>query len=151
MLSIGTSAPVFSLLDQQGRSVELSGLLIKTLVLYFYPKDFTPGCTAQACAFGESSDAISKLRAHVVGISGDDPKSHEGFIGKHNLPFRLLTDPQGRVAARYDVGKTLGIFPNRVTYIIDTSGVIQLAYQSQLSPRSHVEVVMERLEELANA
>ncbi len=145
MLKVGEKAPVFSLADQHGRTVELRHLLVKSLALFFYPKDFTPGCTAESCSFRDHEKEIKELGAHIAGISSDQTESHRGFAEKYSLTYPLLSDPGGIVARRYQVGKTLGLIPERVTYLIDTEGVIQLAYRSQFRAKNHADVVMQKL------
>jgi len=133
MLEVGTKAPQFTLLDKDGNAVGLSDYLGKKVVLYFYPKDNTPGCTRQACAFGGAYGKFSEYNAVVIGISKDSAASHKNFADKYNLPFILLSDPERKVIETYDVwkekknyGKTsMGVV--RSTYIIDENGVIEKA------------------------
>lgn len=131
MLEVGTKAPTFTLPDQDGKEVSLSDLAGKKVVLYFYPKDNTPGCTRQACAFAAAYEDFKKLDVVVIGVSKDSAASHRKFADKHELPFILLSDPERTVIQSYDVwkekmlyGKTcLGVV--RATYVIDENGMIE--------------------------
>ena len=130
MLEIGAKAPDFTLFDKDGNSVSLSDFLGKKVVLYFYPKDNTPGCTRQACAFAASYEAFKALDAVVIGVSKDSVASHVKFARKYDLPFILLSDPERKAIEPFGVwqekkmcGKTaMGVV--RTTYIIDENGVI---------------------------
>lgn len=134
----GDVAPDFTLKDQTGTDVRLKDLLgRKTVVLYFYPKDETPGCTIEARAFRDSYEAFTAAGAEVVGVSADTVASHRRFAQHHDLPFLLLSDRQGVVRKLFGVQHTLGILPGRVTYVIDTSGVVRHIYSSQLRVIQH--------------
>ncbi len=130
MLETGTKAPNFSLPDQNGEMHTLEEYRGKKVVLYFYPKDNTSGCTKQACGFGERNEAFAELNAVVVGVSKDSVKSHKNFETKYNLPFVLLSDEERAVIEAYDVWKekknygkvSMGVV--RTTYLIDEEGVI---------------------------
>ena len=133
MLEIGAKAPDFTLFDKDGNSVSLSSFLGKKVVLYFYPKDNTPGCTRQACAFAASFEAFKSLDAVVIGVSKDSVASHAKFAAKHDLPFILLADPELEAIKAYDVwqekklyGK-VGMGVVRTTYVIDENGMIEKA------------------------
>jgi peroxiredoxin Q/BCP len=137
-VSVGDVAPDFTLPDQAGTPVRLRDLVgRKTLVLYFYPKDETPGCTIEARAFRDSYDAFTAAGAEVVGVSSDSVASHRRFARHHALPFLLLSDRGGAVRKLYGVEQTLGILPGRVTYVIDTAGVVRHLYSSQLRVTRH--------------
>ena len=131
MLEKGTKAPEFILKDKDGNEVALSDFAGKRVVLYFYPKDNTPGCTKQACGFAGMYDEFIELDVPVIGLSKDSAASHQRFVDKYNLPFTLLSDPELEVIKAYDVwkekkfyGKTsLGVV--RTTYIIDANGIIE--------------------------
>lgn len=134
MLEIGSKAPDFTLKDQDGNERTLSEFKGKKVILYFYPKDNTPGCTKQACAFGELLPQFTEKGAVVIGISKDSVASHKKFVDKFNLPFILLSDPELTAIQGYDVWheknmygkKTMGVV--RSTYLIDEDGVIQKAF-----------------------
>jgi thioredoxin-dependent peroxiredoxin len=139
MLAIGDRAPEFSLLDQNGHAVTRDALLARgPLVLYFYPKDETPGCTREACAFRDAFADFTDAGASVAGVSADDPATHKRFAERHRLPFTLLSDPKGQLAKQFGVKKTLGILPGRVTFVIDRLGVVRYAFSSQIAPERHV-------------
>ena len=145
-VGIGDLAPDFMLPDQLGEPVRLSQLVgKKNLVLYFYPKDATPGCTAEARAFRDAYDTFTAADTEVVGVSSDSIKSHKRFAARHQLPFRLLSDRDGAVRALYGVERTLGILPGRVTYVIDRDGVVQHVYSSQLAATRHVREARQAL------
>ena len=133
MLEAGTKAPDFTLSDKNGTSVSLSDFIGKKVVLYFYPKDNTPGCTRQACAFAQSYEAFKNMDIIVIGISKDSVASHLKFAQKHELPFILLSDPELQAIQAYDVWKEkkiagkVGFGVVRSTYIIDEKGNIEKA------------------------
>jgi peroxiredoxin Q/BCP len=146
----GESAPDFSLPDQDGRPVRLSDFRDrKNVVLYFYPKDDTPGCTKESCSFRDQFEAFVDAGAEVLGISSDSEASHQAFARKHRLPFRLLSDRTGEVRRAYRVPATLGLLPGRVTYVIDKQGVIRHALNSQFAPTRHVSEALAVLERLS--
>jgi peroxiredoxin Q/BCP len=139
-VGVGEAAPDFTLLDQRGRSVTLHELLReRCVVLYFYPKDDTPGCTAEACSFRDQYEVLREAGAEVVGVSSDDQRAHEAFVARYSLPFILLSDPGGGVRAAYGVKRTLGLIDGRVTFVIDRAGVVRHAFSSQVRPKKHVE------------
>lgn len=139
MLSVGDPAPDFELSDHRGLMVRLRDYRgRKPVVVYFYPKDETPGCTAEACAFRDAYEDFLERGAEVMGISSDSVKSHQNFADKHRLPFHLLSDASGEIRARFGVPKTLGLIPGRVTYVIDREGLIRAIFRSQLRVREHV-------------
>ncbi len=131
MLTVGQKAPDFTLTDKNGKSVSLSDFLGKKVVLYFYPRDNTPGCTKQACAFATAYDAFKEKNVEVIGISKDSVASHIKFAEKYNLPFILLSDPERQAIEAYGVwqekkmcGKvSMGVV--RTTFIIDENGNIE--------------------------
>lgn len=139
-VEVGSRAPEFSLPDQKGKRVNLSDYLGKSnLVLYFYPKDESYGCTKEACSFRDNYIVFKEAGAEVIGISSDDIASHQAFAANHKLPFILLSDKDRSVAGKYGVGKSLGILPGRVTFVIDKQGIIRLMFSSQLNFEKHVD------------
>ncbi len=147
-VGVGDVAPDFTLPSQSGEEVSLRTFVgrKRAIVLFFYPKDDTPGCTKEACSFRDGYEQFEKLEAEVIGISSDSVKSHERFVEKHGLPFVLLSDEGGQVRKLYGVPNTLGLFPGRVTYVIDEEGVVRHVFSSQLGVTRHVEQALEALE-----
>lgn len=133
----GDPAPDFTLQDQHGESVTLSEFHGKWVVLYFYPKDDTPGCTREACSFRDSHEDFADAGAAVIGVSRDDVDSHRAFAEKHRLPFTLVSDASGELRNTYGVPKTFGLLDGRVTYVIDPGGVVRHVYNSQLRASAH--------------
>lgn len=146
-LEVGMPAPDFALPDAHGVRHRLEDYSGQWLVLYFYPKDDTPGCTTEACAFRDELELIHKLDARVVGVSVDDAESHRAFMEKYDLPFPLLSDPEGRVAERYGAqGKWLGIvIAKRHTFLIGPDGAIRHIWR-EVRPESHAREVVAILE-----
>jgi len=139
-LSVGLQAPRFTLQSQTGQEFNLGEMLGKTeIVLYFYPKDNTPGCTTEAKAFRDSYNIFREMGAEVIGVSSDSVDSHRDFASKCDLPFTILSDLGGKVRKLYGVPSSLGLFPGRVTYIIDKKGVVRHIFSSQMNPSRHVE------------
>ncbi|MFZ4523483.1 MAG: peroxiredoxin [Bacteroidales bacterium] len=148
-IEIGSKAPDFSLPDQTGKRVNLSDFFGKSnLVVYFYPKDESYGCTKEACSFRDNYEVFKEAGAVVIGISSDDVASHQAFAANHKLPFILLSDKDKTVADKYGVGKSLGILPGRVTFVIDKQGVVRMAFSSQLSFEKHITEAIETLHKL---
>ena len=123
--------------------MSLSSLKGGWVVVYFYPKDDTPGCTAESCSFRDSFEDFTDAGAEVIGISSDSVESHKAFAAKHNLPFTLLADTDGSVRKAFGVGKTLGLLPGRVTYVIDPEGVVRHKFSSQFKPKSHIDEALD--------
>ena len=152
MLEIGTKAPDFTLPDQDGNPVSLSDFRGKTVVLYFYPRDNTPGCSRQACAFAQAFADFQALDAVVLGVSKDSTVSHQKFAAKYDLPFRLLSDPELTTLQAYGVwqekklyGKTsMGVV--RSTYVIDGDGIIRHA-MPKVKPDSNAGDVLSLLKQ----
>jgi peroxiredoxin Q/BCP len=134
----GDPAPDFSLPDQDGDQVSLADLRGSWVVVYFYPADDTPGCTAESCSFRDSHEDFVDAGARVIGISGQGVDSHKRFAEKHSLPFTLLADEHDEARKAYGVNKTLGLFPGRVTYVIDPEGVVRKVFSSQFRPTKHI-------------
>ena len=148
-LETGQAAPDFQLNDQDGRTHSLEGYRGQWVVLYFYPKDNTPGCTKQACAFRDDYKTINAQNTQVLGISVDTSESHAEFADKYNLPFPLLADKQGRIAKNYQALISLGFIKlaKRHTFIIDPSGTIQKIYR-KVDVSSHSDLILKDLKKL---
>ncbi len=142
-LKVGQPAPDFSLPDQNGKTHTLVDFRDKWLALYFYVKDDTPGCTEQACKFRDDIHELTDLGAQVVGVSVDDSASHANFAKKYNLPFPLLADSKGEVAARYDSLRGDGSMAKRNTFLIDPKGRIAKIYFSASTSRNSAEVIRD--------
>ena len=140
----GDRMPAFELPDQTGARVTLASLLGKgPLVIFFYPKDDTPGCTAEACSVRDQHDVFAEAGATVVGISGDDVDSHAGFAKKYGLPFTLLSDSDNAYRKAVRVPSTLGILPGRVTYVLDAKGTVLKRFSSQLGATRHIDEALD--------
>lgn len=149
-INIGDKAPNFSLEQADGTPFVLEEALKECLVvLFFYPKDFTPICTAEVCAFRDSHQSFIDKGALVVGVSSDDKDSHRGFAKEHNLPYVLLSDPGDKVRKAYGATSMMGLLPGRVTYVIDQQGIVQMAFSSQLSSSGHMEEALKTVASLA--
>ena len=150
LLEAGSKAPEFALSNQDGQEVKLSDFAGQKVVVYFYPKDSTPGCTRQACAFAAAYDEFTRLGVPVIGISKDSVKSHQNFIAKQNLPFVLLSDPDRQAIEAYGVwhekklyGKvSMGVV--RSTFVIDENGVIEKVYP-KVKPDTNAAEILEYL------
>jgi peroxiredoxin Q/BCP len=146
---VGDKAPDFTLPSQMGDSVTLSEFVgKKNIVLFFYPRDESRGCTAEACTFRDNYQELTSLGAEVIGISGQSVESHKSFATHHGLPFILLSDEDNKVRKLYGVPSTMGIIPGRVTYIIDKKGIVRHIFSSQIQTQRHVEEAKRTLEEL---
>jgi peroxiredoxin Q/BCP len=148
-LEAGDLAPELELNDQNGEKVRLADFRgSRNVVLFFYPKDETPGCTREVCAFRDDYEAFQAAGAEVLGISSDSETSHDRFVKHHGLPFRLLADVDGRGRAAFKVPSSFGVLPGRVTYVIDKQGRIAHAFNSQTNPKRHVTEALEVLRQL---
>ncbi|MCC9061677.1 peroxiredoxin [Flavobacterium piscisymbiosum] len=148
-LKIGDIVPNFTAKDSHGEVFESQSVLgRKPLVIYFYPKDNTPGCTTEACSFRDQYEDFKDLGAEVIGISSDSVKSHQKFANKHQLPFILLSDQDKKLRHLFGVRDTLfGLLPGRVTYVIDRNGVVILIFDS-LNAGKHIPKALETVKEL---
>jgi thioredoxin-dependent peroxiredoxin len=148
-VQVGDKAPDFTLPSQTGEQVRLSDQLgSHVVVLYFYPKDNTSGCTAEACAFRDSYEAFTDAGAAVIGVSSDSVDKHAGFAGKNKLPFTLLSDSGGKVRKLYGVPSTLALLPGRVTYVIDRDGVVRNIFNSMMNIGGHVNQALDTVKTL---
>ena len=146
MLKTGSVAPEFILPDETGVEVSLSQLLqLGPLVLYFYPADFTPGCTKEACSIRDIHDDIVSVGLQVVGVSPQDAESHKRFRQQHELPFRLLSDPEKVAIKMYDVDGPFGVGVRRVTYLINQGKKIQSAVQADILVGRHTEFIQKAI------
>ena len=149
MLATGNAAPGFRLQTSTGEYISLEDFHgKKNVVVYFYPKDFTKGCTAEACEFRDLYEEFKNLGAEVIGISSDNQKSHEAFASEHKLPFILVTDSDGSVRKSYGVKKTLGQIPGRVSFVIDKQGIVRHVFSSQSRATAHVGEALSILKSL---
>lgn len=147
MLKVGALAPEFAAQDQHGTALTLGSLLERgRLVLYFYPKDFTRVCTAQACTFRDASEGLAELHANVVGVSGDQADSHQRFGAEHRVPFSLIADPERRIIKPYGASLPIINHTLRISYVIDTDRRILGAFHHELSAAKHLLDVKRVLE-----
>jgi peroxiredoxin Q/BCP len=147
-LQVGDKAPTFSLLDQDGNMVDAATVIgKKALVLYFYPKDFTTGCTMEAREFRDMHEQFQQNGAEVIGVSSDDVATHKEFAVEHELPFKLLADTEDKVRDMYGAWG-MARTPGRVTFLIDKQGVIRMVFTSQIQPRKHIEEGLRVLKEI---
>ena len=146
-LVIGDKLPSFSLPDQNGEIFSSTDYIGKTaMVIYFYPKDDTSGCTKEACKFRDNYENFTDLDVKIVGISGDSIESHKNFADKYNLPFTLLADTQNEVRKLFGVPGTLfGAIPGRVTYVIDKEGKVIQIYNSMIKAENHIDIALKAL------
>ena len=150
LLEAGSKAPEFALSNQDGQEVKLSDFAGQKVVVYFYPKDSTPGCTRQACAFAAAYDEFTRLGVPVIGISKDSVKSHQNFIAKQNLPFVLLSDPDRQAIEAYGAWQEKKLYGKvsmgvvRSTFVIDENGVIEKVYP-KVKPDTNAAEILEYL------
>ncbi len=139
-LKKGDKVPSFTLKDQDGKIFSIDTLIgKKPMVIFFYPKDFTPGCIKEVCNFRDQYEDFTDLGAEVIGISGDGEISHQKFAKKYRLPFTLLSDSAKKVRALFGVkGSLFGLLPGRVTYVIDKNGIVQLVFENQFGTEKHI-------------
>ena len=148
-IQVGDKAPDFTLPSQSGEQVRLYDRLgERVVVLYFYPKDNTSGCTAEACAFRDSYETFTDAGAEVIGVSSDSADKHASFAGQHNLPFTLLSDKGGKVRKSYGVPSVLGVIPGRVTYVIDRAGTVRHVFSSMTNIGQHVSDALDVVRKL---
>jgi peroxiredoxin Q/BCP len=150
-LQLGDKIPEFSAKDNNGNIFESSSIVgQKPVVFYFYPKDNTPGCTAQACSFRDQYEDFKDLGAEVIGISSDSTASHEKFVQKYQLPFILLSDNDKKIRKLFGVKPDLfGLIPGRVTYVADKNGIIQFIFDS-MNATNHIPKALETIKKMAS-
>ena len=149
-IQIGDKVPVFTAQKQDGGTFDLNDYLGKPLVIYFYPKDFTPGCTTQACSFRDFYQDFQDLGAEVIGISGDTAASHEAFQSKYKLPFILLSDSDRKIRKSFGVPTNLfGLLPGRVTYVVHPDGTVKMVFNS-MSAKNHITKALEMVKRFSN-
>ena len=148
-LKVGDRAPDITLTSAKGEKVSLKDFQgQKAVVVYFYPKDDTPGCTAESCAFRDSYTVFQDAGAEVIGISSDTEASHQKFAEKYNLPFTLLSDPKNLARKAFNVPNTLFVLPGRVTYVIDNEGIVKHIFDSMLDFNAHVQESLNVIQSL---
>jgi peroxiredoxin Q/BCP len=148
-IQVGDKAPDFTLPSQTGQPVRLYDRLNQqVVVLYFYPKDETSGCTAEACAFRDSHEVFTDAGAEVIGVSSDSVDSHARFAGHHQLPFTLLADNGGQVRKLFGVPNMFGLLPGRVTYVIDRTGTVRYLFNSMTRVDQHVRDALDTVRKL---
>jgi len=149
-IAVGSKVPEFKLLDQNGQEFDIKNVIGKSkLVIYFYPKDETSGCTKEACAFRDQFEVFKRADAVVIGISAQSAESHMNFAKHHNLPFTLLSDPDKTVSKLFGVrNNLLGALPGRVTYVADKSGKVVYIFESQTEPTRHVDEALRIIKEM---
>lgn len=148
-LGVNDKFPTVSLANQDGEMVNLADYIGKPLIVYFYPKDDTPGCTAEACKFRDEFADFTDAGATVFGISGDSPKSHKRFQEKYRLPFDLLSDKGNKFRKQLGIkGTLLGLLPGRVTYVIDKEGTVKHIFTSQFDAKRHVSEALNILKQM---
>ncbi len=147
-IEVGDKVPSFLLKDQNGRPTKINDSMGNPMVIYFYPKDDTPGCIKEACKFRDDFESFLDLGVLVIGISGDSVESHKKFVEKYKLPFTLLADTKNEVRKLFGVPKSLLFLPGRVTYVVDKKGVVQYIFNSQFGVEKHVENALQKLKEV---
>lgn len=145
----GDKIPEFELPDQTGETFRSESLKGKKCVIFFYPKDETPGCTKEACGFRDAYEDFQKADAEVIGISSDGIKTHQSFISNHNLPFTLLSDEDKSVRKMFGVPSNLfGLIPGRVTYVVNSKGIVEYIFNSQLNTQGHIDKALEVIKKI---
>lgn len=147
-MNVGDNIPSFSLPDQDWNTLQSDELIGKPCVIYFYPKDDTPGCTRQACSFRDQFETFRDMGAEVVGVSSDTPEEHRKFQEKYRLPYRLLSDSKGELRKKFKVPTAFfGLIPGRVTYVFDREGKLIDQFNSQSRAERHITKAIQLLEE----
>jgi peroxiredoxin Q/BCP len=149
-IETGSQVPLFTLPDQNGKEFSLSSVLgKKNLVIYFYPKDDSPGCTKEACSFRDQFDVFNEANAMIIGISGQSVESHKKFAEKYHLNFTLLSDDGDKIRKTFGVPENfMGMIPGRVTYVVDKTGKVVYIFNSQTQATKHVDEALRILKDL---
>lgn len=149
-ISIGSTVPLFSLKDQFGDTFQLSSVIgKKNLIIYFYPKDDSPGCTREACSFRDQYEVFNNNDTMIIGISAQSVKSHLQFAQKHRLNYTLLSDEGNKVRKQFGVPSNLmGLLPGRVTYVVNKEGKVVFMFNSQINAEQHVEEALRIIKDL---
>lgn len=150
MINIGEKVPVFGLKNQNNEDFSIAKFVgKKPMVIFFYPKDFTPGCVKEVCAFRDQYQDFQDKGVEVIGISSDGHKSHEKFAKKHNLPFTLLSDVKGKIRKQFGVPSSLfGLLPGRMTFVVDNNGQVVMRFNNQFGAEKHIEESLKALNKL---
>jgi peroxiredoxin Q/BCP len=149
-INLGDAAPELTLPTQSGDPIALSDYQgKKAVVVFFYPKDGTPICTKEACAFRDAYEEVVEAGAVVIGVSGDSAARHQSFASNHRLPFVLVPDKDGKARRAFGVPKSMGLLPGRVTYVIDREGIVQHIFSSQFAADRHVQEALEAIRKLS--
>lgn len=149
MVDVGDPAPDFTATASDGRTVSLADFQGKQpVVLFFYPADYSPICTQEACSFRDAYEDFAKLGAAVIGVSGDSDETHRAFAGAHHLPYLMISDAAGTLRRLYGVTNYLLVLPSRITFVIDRQGIVRLKFDSQLFGSKHVEQAIKILRSL---
>ncbi len=150
MIKIGSPVPDFEV-QTRGKPLRLSDFKGRQhVVLFFYPGDFTPVCTQEACYFRDNTDELKKLGAAVLGISRDDDSSHEKFRAEYNLPYELVSDPGGKLIKQFGLARFGGLLPpKRATFVIDKDGIVRARIETESNYRAHVDRALEALKQLS--
>jgi peroxiredoxin Q/BCP len=151
-LQPGDPAPPLTAVAHNGQTISLADFVgQRVVVIYFYPRDNTPVCTAEACAFRDAYEQFVEAGAVVIGVSASSLDSHRAFAERQRLPFLLLSDADGAIRQAFGVPQTWGIFPGRVTYVIDRQGIVRHVFNAQFAARQHVEEALRVVRELVSS
>jgi peroxiredoxin Q/BCP len=147
MIELEDKIPVFTLKDQNNNDFSIESFIgKKPMVIFFYPKNFTPGCVREVCAFRDQYQDFQDYGVEVIGISSDGLNSHQKFVEKHNLPFTLLSDSKGKIRKLFGVPSSLlGLLPGRMTFVIDKNGIVIMRFNNQFGAEKHIEESLKAL------
>lgn len=150
MMQVGDKIPDFTAIDSEGKPFESSSVIgAKPVVLYFYPKNFTPGCTKEACQFRDQYEAFKELGAEVIAVSSDSPKSHQKFKSAYQLPFIFIADEQKELRRKFGIkNNAFGLLPGRETFVIDKNGILQMRFNS-INATRHMPKALQKLKYLS--